>query len=342
MTDSNNVTGAGVGRQGRDETDPVEIARIEAEIDQTRNAISGDLRTLGERLSPEHLKEEAKEVMTDAKNAAVETLQEAKMIATNTFREVKQDALDTVSEKVEEFRGSVLDVERQAVGFVRANAVPLALIGIGVAWFMSNRRSSPEARWEGDYAPRGAGRWSYPERTGSHTVGDARARASRAGNGASHLATEATQRARDWVGDVGQKADQVTGQARGFAERKLEDVRGAARSAEDQLGRATHDAREYVGRELRQARDFSRNASEAHPLAVGAAAVAAGVCVGLLLPETRRESGLFGAERERLLSSAKEAIQDFGQTAKDAAQNLGQTAKDAARDVKSSLGSVTG
>jgi ElaB/YqjD/DUF883 family membrane-anchored ribosome-binding protein len=324
------ATTTGATAPGGEARDPRELAQMEADIDQTRSAISGDLRTLGERLSPEHLKEEAKEVMTEAKNAAMETLHEAKNVATNTFREVKQDALDTVSQKVDDLRGNVRDVERQAVGFMRENALPLALIGIGVAWFASNRRSR-ETRWEGDYAPRGDGRWRYPERSGSHALDDARRQVHRAGNGVSEAAGEAKHRARDWVGDVGGKANQATAQARDFAEREFQEVRDVARNAQDKLGRATDQARDLATRELRQARDFSRNATEAHPLAVGAAAAAAGFCLGLVLPETRRESELFGAERARLVSGAKEVIQD-----------LGHTAKDAARDVKSSFDSMTG
>jgi vacuolar-type H+-ATPase subunit H len=211
---------AGTAPAGSDDKDPAEIAKIEADIDQTRNAISGDLRTLGERLSPEHLKEEAKEVMTEAKNVAVETLHEAKNVATSTFREVKDDAMNTVSAKVDELRDNVRSVEREAVGFVRENAVPLALIGVGVAWFLSNRRSR-DASWDGGYRPRDYGRWRYPEPEGRHAIDDARDGVYRAAGTTRELGERAKERCRRLVDDARHELSDRAGQVRDFAEREV-------------------------------------------------------------------------------------------------------------------------
>lgn len=328
---------AGTASAGTDEKDPAQIAKIEADIDQTRNAISGDLRTLGERLSPGHLKEEAKQVMTEAKNVAVETLHEAKNVATSTYREVKDDAMETVSAKVNEFRDDVRSAEREAMGFVRDNAVPLALIGVGVAWFLSNRRSR-EARWDGGYRPRDYGRWRYPESEGSHhAVDDARDGVYRAAGTTRELGQRAKERAKDWVDGARHEVSDRAGQARDFAEREMHEVRGMARDAQERLGQATTRAGEVAQRELRHARDVSRRTVESHPLAVAAAATAAGVCIGLLIPETQREDELLGPHRERLLGEAKGALRE----AKGAVQDLTHTAKDTARDVKNSLSGAT-
>lgn len=323
--------------EGTSENDSGQISQIEADIDQTRNAITGDLRTLGERLSPEHLKEEAKEMMNEAKNVAVETMQEAKNVATSTFHEVKQDAMDTVSAKVGEFRDTVRHAEHQAVDFLRANAVPLALMGLGLAWFMSNRRST-EKQWEGGYRTRGAGNWRYPETEGHHPIDDARDGIQRAAGKSRELGHRAKESARHWAQDAQHEVSSVAGQVRDFAGREMEQVRGVARDAQQRLGRATDRARDVAGRELRHARDFSRRATESHPLAVAAAATAAGLCVGLLIPETQREDQLFGAQRERLMGEAKTAIRE----AKGAARDATHTAKETARDVKNSLSGSTG
>jgi len=321
--------------RGTDDNDPGQIAQIEADIDRTRNVITGDLRTLGERLSPEKLKEEAKEVMQEAKNVAKEALHEAKDVATSTYREVKEDALGTVSAKVDEFKDNVRSVEQEALGFVRDNAVPLALIGIGAAWLFSSRSRS--ARWEGDYRPRGNGRWRYPERGGHSPFDDARDGVSRAAGTTRELGQRAKERARDWVQGAEHEAQHVGERVRHFAEQGVDEVRGAARGAQEQLGRATDRARDVAGRELRHARDFSQHTLESHPLAVAAAAAAAGVCVGLLIPETQREDELFGASRERLLGDAKAAVRE----AKGAALDFTNTAKETARDVKGKLSGST-
>jgi ElaB/YqjD/DUF883 family membrane-anchored ribosome-binding protein len=314
--------------------DPADIAKIEAEIDHTRNAISGDLQTLGERLSPQRLKEEAKEVMTEAKNVAVETLHEAKNVATSTFREVKDNAIDTVSTKVDEFRDDVRAVEHEAIDFVRENAIPLALIGVGVAWFISKRRSRDE-RWDGRYAPRDQGRWRYPAREPTRReegpLDDARDGLARAAETTREYGARAKHRARDWVDGAERQVGDVAGQVRDFAEREVEEARGVARNASQKLSHAAQQARDSAGRELRHAREVTRRTTESHPLAVAAGAVAAGVFVGLVIPETRRESELLGPERERWVDDAKEAV-----------HGLAQTAKQTARDVKNSLSGTAG
>lgn len=322
---------------GTDANDPAKIAQIEADIDQTRSAITGDLRTLGARLSPENLKQEAKEVMHEAKNMATEALHEAKNVATSTYREVKDDAIETVSAKVDEFRDGVRGVEQEAIGFLRDNAVPLALIGIGAAWLYSSRRSSNE-RWEGQYRPRGSGEWRYPPRGDSrynfdHPHDASRGRLGRAVDTTRDLGQQARDKARDWVEGAGHEVQNAGSQVRQFAEREYDQVKSAAHDAQEQLGRATSRARDVAGRELRHARDVSRQTLDSHPLAVAAAAVAAGVTVGLLIPETQREDELFGAQRERLVGEAKQAVRE----AKGAALDLTSTAKETARDVKSTL-----
>jgi len=335
---TNLTTGApGAG----DTDDPAKIAKIEAEIDQTRGAITGDLRTLGERLSPEHLREEAKQVMSDAKDVAVDALHEAKDVATNTFREVKESAMETVNDKMSELRDDVRRVERQAAGFLRQNAVPLALLGVGAAWFISNQRTRDRG-WDGDYAPRGHGRWRYPERSGGHALDETRERLSRAGDTTRESAYRAKDRARDWAEQAEQRVGDAAGQVRDFAEREADQARGLARDARERIGRATNHARDVAERDLHQARDFTIRAAETHPLAVGAAAIAAGVCVGLLIPETDRENELLGPQRTRLMEGARSAIDD----AKQASSAIKDTAKEAARevtrDVKSSLTGSTG
>jgi hypothetical protein len=325
---ANTTSGSNTGNPDASD-DRANVAEIEAEIDQTRNAISGDLRTLGERLDPAHLKEEAKEVIVEAKNVAVETLHEAKDVATNTFREVKDNAVNAVSDKVDEIRENVYAAERQTLSFLRENALPLALIGAGVSWFLANRRSS-ERRWD-DYG-RGDDNWRYPPRRGFHPLDDARSGASRLAGGARERASQARSQAGDWADSAGNRAGDVANRVRGYAEREFDQVGNAARNAEQRLTETAYRARDFAGRELREARDYSRQMTETHPLAVGAAAVAAGIGIGLLIPSTRPEQELLGPRRERLFGDAK-----------DAAQQIAQSAKHAAREVKDTLsGSANG
>ncbi len=289
-----------------------QLTEMEAELDQTRSAISGDLRTLGERLSPEHLKEEAKEMMLEAKGVAVETLHEAKDVATSAFREAKDSAMESVSAKVDEFKGNVRRVERETMGFLRDNAVPLAFIGIGVAWFMSNRRSR-EASWDREY------RWGARGEAARGYRTDDWQESSGAG------LSEMKERAQQWVEGAEHKVGDVAGRARSFTHKELAGAKHMARDVGNKVSEAATQASDFAGRELRQVRDFSKHASEAHPLAVGAAALAAGIGVGLILPQTRREGALIGPQRDRLVGEAKEIIEDWSHAAGDAARDVKQT-----------------
>lgn len=222
------------------------------------------------------------EVMQDAENAAKETLQEAKHVATATFREVKESAMDTMSAKVDEFKGNVRNAERDALGFLRANAVPLALIGIGTTWFMSNRRSKA-ASSQRQYAAGASSDRRHARDDGSHAPETPRDGIWRASNGTRDRADRAKGAARTGAEGAEHKVSDVASQVRGFAQREVQQVRGLARDAGHELSEAAHDARRVAGRELEHAREFSRRTTDAHPLAVGAAAMATGLCVGLLI-----------------------------------------------------------
>jgi hypothetical protein len=156
--------------------DDKNLDRIESEIDRTRDVISEDLGALGEKLSPENIKEEAKE---QVKQAAVE--------AKDAAMEKLRDAKDAAKQKIRDTTNAVADTTR---GFVRENAVPLALIGMGAAWLvMRNRRRSRDA-------------WTSPRRevrgyADYEVVSRARDRTRELGERTRHAVTDGAVRARD-------------------------------------------------------------------------------------------------------------------------------------------------
>lgn len=306
----------------RIKADDKQLSTMEAELDQTRNAISGDLRTLGERLSPENLKENAKEVVAEAKHAAVETLHEAKDAATHVLRDAKDSAVETVSAKVHELRDDVRRAQQDALGFLRENAVPLALMGAGVTWFLLQRRSR-EREWDYEYrwGARGDAARGYPD--GSPEWSDAASSTLAQGKErVRDMTRRASHRAERWVQSAEHTASDAAGRVRQFAERELDEARHVARDTQHKLSETAARARDFAGRELRQARDFSVHATETHPLAVGAAAVAAGIGIGLALPQTRREAELLGPQRERLAEGAKDLMQDWSHAASETARDM--------------------
>jgi ElaB/YqjD/DUF883 family membrane-anchored ribosome-binding protein len=224
-------------------------------------------------------------------------------------------------------------------GFVSANAVPLALIGIGVGWLtltMRRQRTLRQARYERGYeyddVSYGNDRY-YAEPTSSTHLGDMETRDTvpgRNGVAESHRVRESVQRVREGGRRLVGNAKQRVGEIAERAAEGVDIVRERTREGVSELGhRATelgHGARE----QLRRAESGARDLAYENPLAVGAVAVAAGIGVGMMLPATRRENELLGPTRTRLVNEAR-----------DTAQRLGQAAKEAALDVKSALTEAT-
>jgi ElaB/YqjD/DUF883 family membrane-anchored ribosome-binding protein len=95
-----------------------ELEAAERGADYARQQIGDDLRAIGDKLTPENIKQEIK---TDAKEAIVH-------------------AKDVAVEKLRETTGSVGEAGRATLGFAQGHAVPLALIGVGLGWLLASRR----------------------------------------------------------------------------------------------------------------------------------------------------------------------------------------------------------
>jgi ElaB/YqjD/DUF883 family membrane-anchored ribosome-binding protein len=283
---------------------------IESDIQETRGAISDDIRALSDKLSPSQLKEEAKaaakdaasgiknaavEKASDVKDAVVEKVSEARDAVADTADELKQKAIevkDQAAERLAEAKETAMETIDEAaeqakrfgttaMRFTAENAVPLAMIGIGAGWLIANSRRPSE---------------SYPTepyRSGTYTAGAYPA-----------VRSESMPRGR---------AEPRTRNVK----RKLQD--GVARG-EDLVKRGAEQSTDYLRDGFTRARDATRTFAEENPLAVAMATLAAGVGIGLLLPPTQREAKLLAPTRERLdrwVGGAKEAAADVTNVARE-------------------------
>ncbi len=118
-----------------------EVEEIRAEIEQTRVELSGTIDAIQERLSPDNLKEQAKDRLRetavakaqDARAAAEQKAQQAREVAVERVEAVRP----VVEQKVQQARSTVEQKLRgsgtRAVESIKQNPKPFALAGIGLA-----------------------------------------------------------------------------------------------------------------------------------------------------------------------------------------------------------------
>ena len=194
------------------EVDEIEITRVE--IERTRAGMSETVDAIQERLSPENLKEQAKDRVEQAKDRVKEA---------------------TVG-KAQEAGSGIVDTIRQ-------NPLPAALTGIGLGWLFVNARKQGSSRppyrdtvyrdaayVEGypptnEYAPAAPG---YPSRyegeSGSSTgqaLGNARDKVGETATQAQDKAGELASRTQDRVSNLGEQARYQAQQASGGFQRML-------------------------------------------------------------------------------------------------------------------------
>jgi ElaB/YqjD/DUF883 family membrane-anchored ribosome-binding protein len=98
------------GTESQSDRSPEEIER---EIERTRNRMSQNIDELGDRLSPDNLKQDAKDAI----------------------RNVAHDAVSNVSEQARRTGSRLVDV-------IRENPLPVIAVGAGVTWLLTQRSSS--------------------------------------------------------------------------------------------------------------------------------------------------------------------------------------------------------
>lgn len=360
---------------------------IESEIGQTRSAISEDIKVLSDKLSPSHLKDEAKQAIGEAKDKAVEKVIETKDAVVEKAVELKDATVekavelkDKAGEKVQEVEETIEDAAQEVSyqarragratwSFTVENAVPLAMIGIGAGWIISNTRGGSGGRdaqygyeddsrraLEGDYpyGDRGYGsRRPGPRRYADEAfreepstrpyAGSGRAREFEAPSSSARMPASgrsadliASGRAGTGNGNGSKRGASVSDKGQALyrrAERSVIDAEHAlaagAAHTADELKSSMRRTRDRLETSARQARDATREFAEDNPLAVALATLVAGIGVGLLLPRSQRE--------DQLLRPVRERVGRFVDEAKQAAEEMGDAARETAQQTAQAL-----
>jgi ElaB/YqjD/DUF883 family membrane-anchored ribosome-binding protein len=170
---------------------------IEHEIERTRERMSSNIDALGERLSPDNLKQQAKEAIAGK----------------------AQDVVANVGDQARQTGGRMID-------FITENPLPVAAVGLGAIWLFSMRRGS-RSEVSGDRMARFA--YTGPERRqpdgrpglGRRLVDRAASVRDTVGDAASH--------AGERIGELKDQAEERAGQLGGKARARARDAKGGAR-----------------------------------------------------------------------------------------------------------------
>ena len=173
-------------------------------------------------------------------------------------------------------------------GQVKNNPMPIALVGIGIAWLMASGRKPPQSQYSSDH-------W-YSD-TATSGAAALRDQASGMTQSAKDKMSQGSQAVKERISAVGSS------------------LSSAGQAASERVGNLTDSARNQVGR-AREGVDYMLREQ---PLALGAIGVAIGAIFAAMAPRTRKEDELLGDTRDRLMDQAKEVGKEKLEQAKEVA-----------------------
>jgi hypothetical protein len=237
-------------------------AEVEREVEATRSDLDRTVEAIKEKMTPGQLFDEASRAMGST----------------------GQQILSKFTEQAKE------------------NPLPLAVMGVGLAWLMTSSNKRQSASYVGtsslyeprSFDPRGPGLGDKMRSARDH-AGDAVA-------GAQHRVGDAMSA----VGHAGQ---------------------GAAHSVGSAAQTAAHKTAEYG----RRAEEGFWSMLEREPLLIGGLAVVVGAAIGAALPGTEAEDRMVGEARDQLMDRGKDVLEEGMQKAGQVAQAALDTAKSEAK-----------
>jgi len=195
----------------------------------------------------------------------------------------------------------------------KANPMPLAVMGLGIAWLMmsNNQKSGGSVGGGATYAePRSFG--STGEGYGSGSYGSSSGMADKIGDAASAVGDKAHalgDKAKDLLGGV---QDKVAGMGSSAA--------STGRSTMNTVSSAAGIAKTKAGELGQQAQRTFLDTLEGEPLLIAGIGLVVGAAIGAALPHTQAEDQLMGEARDKLLDKGKDLAQSGLQQAQSVAQ----------------------
>jgi hypothetical protein len=349
-------SGSGGASDSGSDSDPDAIA---ADIEQTREEMSGTIEAIQERLDPQQLSQQATEVTEQAREAAKDVakyaIEEAKAAVNEVTSQAKASVREATIGRVEHMAMYTRDTAESVRGdlwtTIKQNPVPAALAAIGIGWLWSNRSGGASQRSSyarsGNYRGETHSDWSYQSSgAGSPYYGSYGTEGGSASSGTIGGYGSSGTHGRQFDQQDGQ-GQQMGGQIMGQAQERVGQVQEKAGQVVGQagqvVGQVPYQMRERAGQVQQQAQGFWQM-MESNPVAVGALGTVLGGVAGLLIPETEKENQLMGEARDRVVGSVQEMAGETVAKAQLVAEEAGRSAMEAGQaaieEVNSQQGSM--
>lgn len=269
--------------------------------------------------------------LADAKETVKKEVQEAVTHAKESARAATVGKIEDLATKLGD---TMNDTRDTLIDTIRANPMPAAMAGIGLAWLLMNRSNAHRDRSGArEYTRSNRGNGTHGDFPGAQDEKDATSNSIRqvtdaAGNTLHHLsdatgevlhngydaAGNALHRVTDAAGNVMHLATDAAGNVVHQASIAATAVGNGVASASSSVTRGAGNAASYVATgaktQARRVEKGFQTTLEENPLALGVAAVAIGAAVGYALPRTHREDLLMGGKRDDLFRLAEHATRD--------------------------------
>lgn len=236
---------------------------------------------------------------------------------------------ELVDQGIDYLRGSgAPEFVQNLGGSVKANPLPVALVGIGLAWLMAAGRRPGEVSYSSSTGPSLGERAKGMMGRVSEKMGSARDQATGSMQSARERASHLTQSARDSASSLTQSArESASSLTHGARDRASQFTQGARERASNLSQSAQH--------RYEQARGGVEYLVREQPLALGAIGLAIGALLAAAAPRTREEDRIMGEARDKLADRAAEAGKEQLHKAEQVASSAAGAAKEAGtREVK--------
>jgi uncharacterized protein YjbJ (UPF0337 family) len=315
-----------------------EPAAMVTDIEQTRAEMSETIEAIQERLTPERVVDQAKDMASDTALAVVDhAVREAKAAVRELTGQAKGAVHDATVGKVQRVASTTGETTKSfgssVVTTIKQNPGPAALTGLGLGWLILNGRSASS---QGQSTQTTTRTMSSPSSMG--TTGQVQEKAGQVTEQVRGTAGDLTEQVQGTAGQVQEKAGQVTDQVKGTAGQVAEQVKGTAGQVTEQaqgtVTELTHRTRETAGQlvgQVQQVRSRFQQTLQENPLPVGALAVVLGGASALAVPETQRENQLLGEVRDNLVDQTQATAQGVIEKVQRVAEEVQETAEKEAR-----------